>query len=157
MESLEFRFGVVQLELKCLFICHASRDVTSAMWMRYLGVPECSVENNQKKKANLNQLDTAINSQSTRAWWEQRRLRYNIALVVAGVLAFAAYVVVVDRDCYNLGRWSESVIRPANVDGYRRVAYWMGFWFSVLLPFAIPAVVAWSFIIHPGSTAMPEP
>ena len=42
-------------------------------------------------------MDTAITSQSARAWWEQRRLRYNIALVVAGVLAFAAYVGVVDR------------------------------------------------------------
>jgi hypothetical protein len=134
-------------------------------------------------------LDTAINSKSAHAWWEQRRLRYNIALVVAGVLAFAAYVGVVDRGiskgtmpgaeitlftiafqaagylllmgvanlCYNLGPWSESIIRPTNIGSYRSVAYWVGFWFSALLPFAIPALVAWSYIIHPGSTTMPEP
>jgi hypothetical protein len=134
-------------------------------------------------------LDTAITSQSARAWWEQRRLRYNVALIVAGVLAFAAYVGVVDRGiskgtmpgaeitlftiafqafgyllmmgvanlCYNLGPWSESVIRPTNVEIYRRVAYWIGFWFSALLPFAIPALVAWSYVLHPGSTAKPEP
>ena len=128
-------------------------------------------------------------STEARTWWENRRLRYNIALVVAGMLAFAAYVGVVDRGvskgtmpgaeitlftiafqafgyllmmgvanlCYNLGPWSESVIRPTNLESYRRVAYWIGFWFSALLPFAIPALVAWSYVLHPGSTAMPEP
>jgi hypothetical protein len=30
-------------------------------------------------------------------WWERRRLRYNIGLVVAGVLSFVAYAVVVVR------------------------------------------------------------
>jgi|SRR5579862_2897738 len=134
-------------------------------------------------------LGTAITSQSARAWWEQRRLRYNFALVVAGVLAFAAHLGVVERGiskgtmpgaeitfftivfqafgyllmmgianlCYNLGQWSESVIRPTNIGRYRRVAHWIGFWFSALLPFAIPALVAWSYVLHPGSTAMPEP
>ena len=134
-------------------------------------------------------MDTAIGSQSARAWWEERRLRYNIALVVAGVLAFVTYVWVVDQGiargtmpgaeitlftiafqafgyllmmavanlCYNLGSWSESVIRPTNIETYRRVAYWMGFWFSALLPLAIPALVAWAYLIHPGSTTMPEP
>jgi hypothetical protein len=134
-------------------------------------------------------MDAAITSQSARVWWEQRRLRYNIALVLAGVLSFAAYVGVVDRAiskgtmpgaeitmftiafqafgyllmmgianlCYNLGAWSESVIRPTNVEIYRRVAYRVGFWFSALLPFTIPTLVAWSYILHPGSTVMPEP
>jgi hypothetical protein len=30
-------------------------------------------------------------------WWEKRRLRYNIGLLVAGVLAFGAYAAVVVR------------------------------------------------------------
>lgn len=30
-------------------------------------------------------------------WWEQRRLRYNIGLIVAGVLAFIAYAAVIVR------------------------------------------------------------
>lgn len=128
-------------------------------------------------------------SESTQAWWEKRRLRYNIALIVAGVVAFAVYVWVVDRGvsrgtmagaeitlftiafqaigylvmmaianlCYRLGAYSEAVIRPTNVEGYRQITYWMGFWFSVLLPFTVPALVAWSYLIHPGSAAMPEP
>src|SRR5690242_12639825 len=134
-------------------------------------------------------LDTAADVQSARSWWGQRRLRYNIGLIVAGLLAFAVYVAVVDRGtskgtmpdaeitlfttafqafgylvmmmvanlCYNLGRWSKSVIKPKNVDNYRRVTYWLGFWFSVLLPFTIPALVAWSYILHPGSATIPEP
>jgi hypothetical protein len=32
-----------------------------------------------------------------RTWWEHRRLRYNIGLVIGGVLAFVGYVAVVDR------------------------------------------------------------
>ena len=30
-------------------------------------------------------------------WWEQRRLNYNVGLIVSGVLAFVCYVFVVDR------------------------------------------------------------
>ncbi len=30
-------------------------------------------------------------------WWERRRLRYNLGLVVAGILAFAAYAFVLIR------------------------------------------------------------
>src|SRR5579864_2739395 len=134
-------------------------------------------------------LDTAADVQSGRAWWGQRRLRYNIGLIIAGPLAFAAYVAVVDQGiskgtmsgaeitlfttafqafgylvmmvvanvCYNLGPCSESVIKPKNLENYRRVTYWLGFWFSVLLPFAIPLLVAWSYIIHPGTAHMPQP
>ena len=36
-------------------------------------------------------------SPDTRSWWENRRLRYNFGLVIAGVLAFVCYVLVVDR------------------------------------------------------------
>jgi hypothetical protein len=134
-------------------------------------------------------LDTVTDSQSARIWWEQRRLRYNVGLIVAGLLAFIAYVVVVDRGvslgtmpgaeitlfttafqgigylfmmaianvCYLLGPLSESIVKPTNVQKYRRVMYWLGFSFSVVLPFAIPALVAWSFIIHPGTAVMPVP
>jgi hypothetical protein len=30
-------------------------------------------------------------------WWEKKRLRYNVGLVVAGVLAFAAYAALIVR------------------------------------------------------------
>lgn len=122
-------------------------------------------------------------------WWKRHRLRYNVALIIAGLLAFVAYVFVVDKGiskgtmpdaeislfttgfqavgylvmigianlCYYLGPWTESLVRPANLRSYRQITYWLGFWFSVLLPFAIPALVAWSYLVHPGSVAVPEP
>src|SRR5947209_2218814 len=31
---------------------------------------------------------------SASQWWEARRLRYNVGLVLAGVLAFIAYIIV---------------------------------------------------------------
>ena len=115
-------------------------------------------------------------SAEARDWWEQRRLRYNRALVIAGVLAFVCYVVVVDRGissgampdaeitffttafqaigylfmmaianvCYFAGPLSESILKPRNIEGYRRMTFQFGLWFSVLLPFTIPVMVAWS-------------
>jgi hypothetical protein len=110
-------------------------------------------------------------------WWEQRRLRYNIGLVVSGVLAFVCYVLAVDRRvstsampnaeitifttafqafgylimmgvanvCYFAGYFVEiRYIEQPNVERYRRLAFRLGFWFSALLPFTIPAVVAWT-------------
>lgn len=118
-------------------------------------------------------------------WWEARRLRYNIGLVVAGILAFIAYVavlstfgdiilssdnsendaftiftllfqgigylfmIIVANICYFLGELSERSIRPRNVDAYRRVAYALGFWFSVGLPFMVPVLLAYLAIFHP--------
>src|ERR1700744_4574560 len=99
-------------------------------------------------------------------WWASRRLRYNIGLIVAGLIGFALYVFAVDRCislrapgdweitafttvfqgfaylvmmavanlCFNLGAWSERIIRPANLARYRTTAFTLGFWFSVLLP-----------------------
>jgi hypothetical protein len=113
------------------------------------------------------------------AWWGARRLRYNIGLVVAGILAFIAYVVVgstllsADADfevtlftilfqgvgylvmigvanvCYFLGPLSERLIHPADPERYRRICYRFGFWFSVLLPFSIPALLATLAVFHP--------
>jgi peptidoglycan/LPS O-acetylase OafA/YrhL len=112
-------------------------------------------------------------------WWRARRLRYNVALVVAGILAFVAYVAVCvtllpkDADveitlftilfqgigylfmigvanvCYFIGPLSERVMRPAKPERYRVICYRLGFWFSVLLPFSIPALLAFLAIFHP--------
>jgi hypothetical protein len=118
-----------------------------------------------------------MNSQNSLAtspfeWWGARRLRYNIALVVAGISAFIAYALVcwillpedtgvaitpftllfqgagylfmmgVANVCYFAGPLSERMVRPADPEQYRRICYCLGFWFSVLLPFGIPAVLA---------------
>lgn len=114
-------------------------------------------------------------------WWEQRRLKYNVGLIVSGVLAFVCYVLVVDRGistgampdaeitlfttafqgfgylfmmgvanvCYLLGYFVESRwVEQTNANHYRRMAYRLGFWFSVLLPFTIPALLIWTYHIH---------
>jgi hypothetical protein len=131
--------------------------------------------------------DTNGQFETATSWWEQHRVRYNIGLVVAGLLAFVCYVVVVDRGistgrmpdaeitlfttafqgigylfmmgianvCYFAGPISESLLKPMNVDRYRRVTFQLGFWFSVLLPFSIPAIVAFSYLTHAPSVATP--
>src|SRR5258708_2013975 len=120
-------------------------------------------------------------SPESRQWWESRRLRYNIGLIVAGILAFVCYVIVVDRGmdqhkmsdeaeislfttfgqgimylfmmgvanfCYKLGPWSESYLRPPDVNRYRSWAFNLGFWFSVLLPFSIPVMLVFLYKIR---------
>jgi hypothetical protein len=104
-------------------------------------------------------------------WWSQRRVRYNVSLVIAGVSAFALYAALVwlFRDrlpdveitalttlfqafgylvamavanvCYLLGPWSERVLKPTDIGAYRERTYGLGLWFSVLLPFVVPASV----------------
>jgi hypothetical protein len=115
-------------------------------------------------------------------WWAAHRLRYNIGLIVAGVLAFACYGAVVEwcirikapgefeitiittlfqgvgylfmiavaNVCYFLGPLSERIVRPKNISKYRIGAFRLGFWFSVLLPFMVPALVAYSCRVHAG-------
>jgi hypothetical protein len=121
------------------------------------------------------------NATSPSAWWSARRLRYNLGLVVAGILAFIAYVVVgstmlqsdadfevtifttlfqgvgylfmigVANVCYYLGPISERIVRPRDSDRYRRICFRLGFWFSVLLPFSIPALLATLAVFAPSS------
>jgi hypothetical protein len=109
---------------------------------------------------------------STREWWAARRRPYNLALVVAGLLAFLAYAAAVETRCsgvpeveisgfttafqglgyllavglanlcFNLGSWSERVVRPQDVSLYRRWTWRLGLSVSVALPFAIPIIVA---------------
>ncbi|MGH9735056.1 MAG: hypothetical protein ACRD8A_10770 [Candidatus Acidiferrales bacterium] len=51
--------------------------------------------------------------------------------------AFAYMVMIgVANLCYYLGPLSERIVRPKNLDRYRKVTFRLGFWFSVLLPFA---------------------
>lgn len=42
--------------------------------------------------------------------------------------------------CYYLGPLSERMVRPKNLDLYRKITFGLGFWFSVLLPFT-PSVL----------------
>src|SRR5580658_3589995 len=48
---------------------------------------------------------------TTEAWWASRRLRYNIGLLVAGLLGFSLYILAVDR-CIDLrapGDWEITI------------------------------------------------
>ena len=120
---------------------------------------------------------------SAKEWWGRRRLRYNIGLIVAGLLAFICYVGVVfwgisigaipdpgaitllttivqgigylfmmavANVCYLLGPFSERAIKPTDIDRYRRITFGLGFWFSVLLPFSIPTLLASLCLIRPS-------
>ena len=116
---------------------------------------------------------------TARQWWEARRLRYNVGLIVAGALAFAAYLIVLAlfheripgaeislftllfqiigylffmaaaNVFYFLGALSERLPRVRDLESHRRTAYALGFWFSVALPFVVPALLAYYAIFHP--------
>jgi hypothetical protein len=105
-------------------------------------------------------------------WWEKRRLRYNVGLVIAGIFAFVAYAIVcttllpeeadveitvfttlfqglgylvmigIANLCFFLGPISERALKPADLDKHRQIFYRLGFGFSVLLPFSIPVLLA---------------
>src|SRR6266568_4096480 len=63
-----------------------------------------------------------------------------------------AYLVMIGiaNLCYYLGPRSERIIQPNNVAGYRKIAFRLGFWFSVLLPFAPSALLLFSCFVHAG-------
>jgi hypothetical protein len=42
-------------------------------------------------------------------------------------------------------------LKPTNLDRYRRVTYQLGFWFSVLLPFGVPALL----LLNPSGVGGP--
>ena len=114
-------------------------------------------------------------------WWATRRLQYNLALVVAGVLAFICYVIVgstllpsdalfevtifttlfqgigylfmigVANLFYFIGPISESIVSPSDPERYRRICYQVGLWFSVILPFSVPVLLAVLALFLPDS------
>jgi hypothetical protein len=51
---------------------------------------------------------------------------------------------------YFLGPWSERVLKPKDPDQYRKITFRLGFWFSMLLPFTIPAFLAALCIVLPA-------
>jgi hypothetical protein len=51
--------------------------------------------------------------------------------------------------CYFLGPLSERVFQPSDAARFRRVCYRLGFWFSVLLPLALPAMLIFRVLFFP--------
>ena len=63
------------------------------------------------------------------------------------------FMMAVANVCYFVGPLSESLVKPTNVDLYRRMTFQLGLWFSVLLPFTIPMIVGWSYLVHSSTAA----
>ncbi len=105
----------------------------------------------------------------TWAWWQARRLRYNMTLAGGGCGAYGAavglhyafgdhvwadwraglgmtlflgvgYLIVmgVANVLYLLGPAMESWVKPHDVDRFRRTAFAMGAWGSLIVPFSFP-------------------
>ncbi|MEE9448991.1 MAG: hypothetical protein V3V72_02985 [Ignavibacteriaceae bacterium] len=109
------------------------------------------------------------------SWWESHRLKYNIGLIIAGVLAFVFYTIVFETKVpfspeneitlfttlfqgigylimmgianffYFLGPISEKIFNPNNVDKFRKVTFNLGFWFTFILPFSIPVMLLFTY------------
>jgi len=105
---------------------------------------------------------------STRDWWKRKRLHYNFALVVAGILAFGGMLFIGETRCgtnpdyevtaftvsfqafgyliamglanicYLLGPLTEQWIKPFETNRYRWTAFLAGTLGSVCLPFLVP-------------------
>jgi hypothetical protein len=104
-------------------------------------------------------------------WWLDRLPKYNLGLVIAGISAFIAYVLigslllpateefevtfftllvqglgylimmVVANVCYFIGPVSESVLRPDDVVRYREKSYKFACQLSFALPFCVPVML----------------
>lgn len=104
-------------------------------------------------------------------WWLSRLPKYNLGLVIAGVSAFIAYVLigslflpateefevtfftvllqgcgyvimmVIANVCYLIGPASEIMLQPDNVSQYRQKWYKLGCQFSFALPFCVPVLL----------------
>ena len=109
-------------------------------------------------------------------WWSGKRLKYNIGLIISGFLAFIAYSIVVGyvippapdveitlftiifqgigylimmgvaNIFYSLGEFSEEIIKPKNVNGFRKRTFNIGFWVSCGLPFLIPIILLLTYL-----------
>jgi hypothetical protein len=106
-----------------------------------------------------------------RTWWGQNRRFYNVALVVAGMVAFLLYALEVEylvrgdirvevtlittavqgvgylvfigiaNLFYNLGRVSEQMLHPQDPDKYRKAMFALGTAVSVAVPLLVPVLL----------------
>ncbi len=60
------------------------------------------------------------------------------------------FMIGIANVCYYLGPVSERVVHPRDPERYRHICFRLGFWFSVLLPFSIPALLATLAVFYPS-------
>lgn len=114
---------------------------------------------------------------SASEWWGLRRARFNIGLVIAGLLAFGAYATRAFADVgisvfttiylivsfllalgianilYFMGPISERLLNPENVATYRNITYNFGFWFFVFILFISPLLVGYVVVLGGRTSA----
>lgn len=65
-------------------------------------------------------------------------------------IGFLAFMGVANI-CYLLGAIAESIVKPANVDSFRRSAYALGLWGSLAAPFLFPLSIFAMLLIGSGA------
>ena len=111
-------------------------------------------------------------------WWLERLPRYNLGLIIAGLSAFMAYLLigtlllpasagfevtffsllfqsigylilmVFANLCFLIGPVSESMLRPDDVASYRKKWHTLGCRLSFVLPFGAPLVLLLVAVLH---------
>jgi hypothetical protein len=108
-------------------------------------------------------------------WWASRRRKYNIGLVIAGIVAFVLYAIagsylmddadfeislftifgqgvgyllmmVVANFAYRLGPYVDEHYNVLDDERFRRRLYRLGYWFSFGLPFLVPLLVVLEYL-----------
>lgn len=114
----------------------------------------------------------------SKQWWANKRLKYNIGLIIAGWSAFALYAflgswLIAPHDdefeitlfttlfqglgylfmmgianlFYGLGNYVDREFNKTNNERFRKRLYNLGFWFSVALPFSVPALIVIQYLL----------
>jgi hypothetical protein len=114
---------------------------------------------------------------SASEWWGLRRARFNIGLVIAGLLTFGIYAIRAFADVgisvfttiylivsfllaigianilYFMGPISERLLKPENVATYRNITYNVCFWFFVFILFISPLLVGYVVVLGGRTSA----
>jgi hypothetical protein len=113
--------------------------------------------------------------QTINQWWESRRPRYNIGLLISGALAFTLYATLgsawgdsdfeitifttifqgvaylfmigIANIFYFLGPYVDKRMNKSDNGHFRRRLFNLGFWFSCSLPFLIPMLLFVSYLL----------
>ncbi|WP_439879766.1 hypothetical protein ACSX1A_11330 [Pontibacter sp. MBLB2868] len=119
------------------------------------------------------------NALAVREWWESKRAKYNMGLIVAGITAFFSYAILggiliapydnsfevtlfttffqgigylimmlIANLFYSLGYVVDNNFNEVNSEVFRQRLFNFGFWFSILLPFTIPALIVLEYLIR---------
>lgn len=123
--------------------------------------------------------DSANSNHSERKyWWQKKRRKYNIGLIISGLTAFILYAILgeiliapydeqfeitlftiffqgmgyifmmlIANLFYNLGALVDKHYNKENSLTFRTRLFNLGFWFSVGLPFSIPALIVVIYIL----------